>query len=564
MIEDSTVILAKIGYNPYTRRLDVEFNNEKPMVNSLINEYYGKPLREWVDKVPEIFKDEMNGYGFILEFNGTLLDYKYLQSSFRVKNALVEDDIESTNKVALTHKKVLEDCEKKEKRVEELLEWLKNNRNSNFDYDVFGDNHSEIIDTSFTCILLNTKTEDVSSINLSKVSVECIDDISKLDNTNLNGSPILVYLNNESLDNRSEYYIKKIVDRLINRKQKDVNQNQLFYCIEKEMDSSYVTRIIKDLRLNTNMIVSGPEDEKIVDYIWLYPKADYIHGVLITVRNELERIRDINGEHRIEWEKSGKENYKQIETIDLEITRLKELEDEFQRRDRLDVPYGFKLLSDRLFMKIMQWRSNRTKIIAENDAKMATSIFVVDSIKYYKTFYSDLLQQLKKEEDKVRYKYAEWYKSSGIDESFDLDESCILDVSEIPFPVSIEDLMQIKVKETFIEQDNIIDAIFNPTPTAEKKIKEETVYYYQAWREYVSKMLKPVVKRLIETAYEKLQNYSNRLANEYMNRISVLLLDLEKNKKTASMRLSADERKLQDDTDWINKLDEKLNDIGEK
>ena len=97
MIEESTVILAKIGYNPYTRRLDVEFNNEKPMVNSLINEYYGKPLREWFDKVPEIFKDEMNGYGFILEFTGTLLDYKYLKSSFRVNNALVEDDIESTS-----------------------------------------------------------------------------------------------------------------------------------------------------------------------------------------------------------------------------------------------------------------------------------------------------------------------------------------------------------------------------------------------------------------------------------------------------------------------------------
>ena len=68
------MIKADLSYNPYIRELKVQFNGHPPRINSMIEKYQRRPLQDWIAEIPQIFHDEMNGYGFQLDFYGTELD----------------------------------------------------------------------------------------------------------------------------------------------------------------------------------------------------------------------------------------------------------------------------------------------------------------------------------------------------------------------------------------------------------------------------------------------------------------------------------------------------------
>ena len=76
------MIKAELSYNPYLAETIIKFNNQKPRINSLVERYQNFLLQNWLYKVPGIFYDEMNGYGFVLEFSGTITDFNDLKETF--------------------------------------------------------------------------------------------------------------------------------------------------------------------------------------------------------------------------------------------------------------------------------------------------------------------------------------------------------------------------------------------------------------------------------------------------------------------------------------------------
>jgi len=58
------MVKADLSYNPYLNETTIRFNGKKPRINSLVEKYEDKLLYEWIDKLPQIFHDEMNGYGY--------------------------------------------------------------------------------------------------------------------------------------------------------------------------------------------------------------------------------------------------------------------------------------------------------------------------------------------------------------------------------------------------------------------------------------------------------------------------------------------------------------------
>ena len=77
------MLKVKLAYNPYLMQTDVEFNERKPRVNSLVEKYKDKKLQDWIREIPGIFYNEMNGYDFELEFSGTKMDFNQVEKSFR-------------------------------------------------------------------------------------------------------------------------------------------------------------------------------------------------------------------------------------------------------------------------------------------------------------------------------------------------------------------------------------------------------------------------------------------------------------------------------------------------
>ena len=131
------MVRAELKYNPYLLKTEISFNGNSPRVNSLVEKYLNEPLQVWIQRLPEIFRDEMNGYDFELEFSGTEMDFNELEKSFR-------DAGVNSNMVRLSHTDVLESRDAILSKISELRKWLKDNRNDNFDCDTFRDENAEL------------------------------------------------------------------------------------------------------------------------------------------------------------------------------------------------------------------------------------------------------------------------------------------------------------------------------------------------------------------------------------------------------------------------------------
>ena len=77
------MVKAELSYNPYLQETKIRFNGRSPRVNSRVEMHLKEKLHDWIEELPEIFRDEMNGYVFDLEFSGTKNDFEDLEKAFK-------------------------------------------------------------------------------------------------------------------------------------------------------------------------------------------------------------------------------------------------------------------------------------------------------------------------------------------------------------------------------------------------------------------------------------------------------------------------------------------------
>ena len=130
------MVKVELNYNPYLLETNIKFNGQMPRINSLVEKYQQNTLQTWVDKMPSIFYDEMNGYDFELEFTGTKSDCD------DVKEAFLKAGVDETL-VTVFHKNELDCRYSKMQLIIKLLKWLENNRNRRFDYELFMEKNEE-------------------------------------------------------------------------------------------------------------------------------------------------------------------------------------------------------------------------------------------------------------------------------------------------------------------------------------------------------------------------------------------------------------------------------------
>ena len=178
------MIKAELIHNPYLLSTEVRFNEQEPKINCQIEKYENMPLKDWVDKVPDIFYDKMNGYDFDLYCTGTVPDFNEIKAAFEAAGV-------SPKQVRLFHKNEIEDSETKSAEIDALLEWLKQHPNRKFNYDEFLQRNEELFEGSYPYILIG---RDAPEIMPMSISPESIDSAMELINTNLSGTPILFYI----------------------------------------------------------------------------------------------------------------------------------------------------------------------------------------------------------------------------------------------------------------------------------------------------------------------------------------------------------------------------------
>ena len=211
------MIKIELEYNPYLLETKILFNGQRPRINSLVEKFTNAPLQKWIRRIPKIFFDEMNGYDFEIEFSGTDADYEELACEFQKQNITNEQ-------VCIFHKNHLNSRTDKVRKIHELLSWMELNRNRIFDVEAFKTMNAEILHQSYPYIVLNGNALKINETNKDGISIEYIADISELDNTDLNNTPVRICISRSNMAS-FQSSIKKLLQR------DDVEEAQLFCSI---------------------------------------------------------------------------------------------------------------------------------------------------------------------------------------------------------------------------------------------------------------------------------------------------------------------------------------------
>ena len=272
------MINAELSYNPYLMETKIRFNGQPPRINSLVEKYQNMSLQSWISRIPKIFYDEMNGYYFELDFSGTELDYEVLCNTFR--RAGITNEI-----VPIVHKQCLEDRITKQNEMEKLLGWLEANPNNRFDYDAFRAENSELFDGGYSYIYLHGRGLDDAILKDMNVSVEHVEKVEELNDTDLDCTPILIHITDRTLPMLSaELAYFKI--------RKDVTEEQLFFSIGETLDKMTIERVIRDLGIANPKIMETPADLAVRRYIEVYPVTDHVRKSLDALRAAANNIRE--------------------------------------------------------------------------------------------------------------------------------------------------------------------------------------------------------------------------------------------------------------------------------
>lgn len=535
------MINAELSYNPYLMETKIHFNGQPPRINSLVEKYQNMSLQSWISRIPKIFYDEMNGYYFELDFTGTELDYEVLCNTF--KKAGITNEI-----VPIVHKQCLEDRITKQNEMEKLLGWLEANPNNRFDYDAFRAENSELFDGGYSYIYLHGRGLDDAILKDMNVSVEHVEKVEELNNTDLNCTPILIYITDKTLPMLASElaYFKA---------RKDVTEEQLFFSIGGTLDKMTIERVIRDLGIASPKVVETPADLAVRRYIEVYPITDYIRNSLNVLRlaaNDIGEDLERDNEESII---KNREIHEKINSINNTLDNLGKAR-EFYREYPDSVPGGYMTeMEEELLKKINDWRGKKIKINKFEEAVPAAGEFERDTKKLVLTYGNKIKTNMDEQLTGLRNDFETEYKNIQFD-NFE-PETKLLELPEIGIVESFaQKLLEFKEEKYVAAKEDLIGMFFKARQGDEKEMVLETTYYYKNWRDYVSELVKKVADAYEDKLKLIYKGYLTCLRDEYVQHIEMAIEQETLKRSEVESQLSEDEKLLRDDNLWLAKFNE--------
>ena len=524
---------AELQYNPYLLETEVKFNGQDPKINSQIEKYEKQLLADWVREVPKMFYDEMNGYDFDLFFSGTEYDFQKLQQTF-ISLGVTPDQ------VRLIMRNELEDAEIKSNEIRELIEWLRENRNRQFDFDGFCDANRSLLEETFSCIVIRGKDEVPKDLTFTLENVKSVDEIA---GTNLTYVPVVFVIEAETIQ-----LFRHDLLALLGRK--DVEQNQLFFCISPIMDKEYVVRFISDLGIEEPQIISRIDDGNVATYIKNYPMVAYVGEV---IRVFEDKVKTLDDHLKAKNEQSVIENaevYEQISELDDVIEKIKASDMCFADLDNYSEGNRFNDLKIELEEMIRKWKSRKTKVVGDVEIDRNSTEYEQEIARYLGEFYRKAIEHFGFEKEKIEREFSEIYLRQPLDSEYKLEGLEVI----IPDNVEVNGIKSVLLElqeERYEEKTDFLDFFKANSSTEPKELVRVVTCYLEKWREKAIELVIPVVEQYISESQENLKGYYNELVRKYHAKLSELH-ELKVNEKTGiASQLSEEERMLQADNDWL-------------
>ena len=537
------MIKAELIHNPYLLTTEVKFNNQGPKINCQIEKYEHKPLKDWVKKVPGIFYDEMNGYDFDFYFTGTAPDFDEIIAAFRAEGVTPEQ-------VRLFHKNEIEDSETKSAEIDALLEWLRQHPNRKFNFDEFWQKNEELFEGAYPYIVIGGDAPGDIGIPISAESITRAEELAQI---NLSGTPIIFFI-----EERKRRQVRANLNMLLRRK--DVRQEQLFFIIDPAMNTEQVTRVIYDLGVVNPQVVDRYDADEILSYIRNYPVTGYVRDAIKLFEDVVGKIGNVLEEENKESEVTNAGIHYQIDGLEKDIAKLKEADEFFVQRDNYAMPYQFSTARQELADSLSRWKNRKTKIVGEYEALNAANDYS-DYIDKAMTFFYSALENAYISSGKTIFEdFSVVYANAGVDTSYQPNGIQL----GVPDGIVLPDLRTefYKLKEiTYEEARNDFFGLFKKAPEENSEPVQVVTSYLDQWRSRAAEIVLPEIGSLIDSYFAELLRYYDDMAEDYHMHLVQLIAEKTREKETVSSHLSDDEKRLQEDNDWLSEVKDQLQNI---
>lgn len=539
--DESAMISAELQHNPYLLETDVKFNGQRPKINSQIEKYENQLLSDWVKNVPSIFYDEMNGYDFDLFFSGTEYDFQKLNQAFAQLGVTQEQ-------VRLIMRNELEDAEVKSNEINEMIAWLKEERNRQFDFDIFYDANKGLFEETFSCILVRGMDEVAKDLPFALENVNGVEEIA---GTNPTYVPI-IFVVEESTIKRFRSELVELLAR------KDIDQNQLFFYISPALDKDYAIRFIRDLGIDEPQLISSIDDGNVAMYIKNYPMVAYVSEVIRVVKCEVNtmevRLKEKNEQSAIE----NAEVYYQISKLEGIIEEIKESDGRFVDLDNYIGATQFNDLKAEIEDRIKNWKSRKTKVVGEAEIDKNATEYEQELIRCTGEFFEKAITYYQYEKSRIEKEFNEIYLQQPLDSEYK-PEGVVLDMPSKPEITGIKEILVGLKEERYEEKKDLLN--FFKASSEPKELVLVVTCRCEKWREKAIETIIPVVDNYIIESQKNLQNYYERLAKKYHEKLLQLHEHKVEEKNEIACQLSEDERMLQADNDWLVTFKDQLEKI---
>ena len=543
------MVKAELKYNPYLLETIVKFNGQEARINSLVEKYKGDILQNWIDKIPGIFHDEMNGFDFELEFTGTQLDFDDLKDAFASKGI-------TENSVKLSHINTLDDRKSKDKLINDLLEWLKNNLNESFDYNKFIEDNNDLLYGNYQLVIFGNHQFDTSLFNDLYVSVDYIDSLEEIENVDLVNTPIVVCVDSNDKDR-----LRNNIGIILSKN--NVSCEQIFFKLGDKCNPEYAEITIKDSGINNPQIIEDLNDPALLRYIEIYPVTEYIRKSIKLFKVKTDELSVRFDENTRFNEADNVETLKKIKNVGIQIGRLKTAVFGFENRDDLNNLDWNDLKQDYL-AHIENWKSKKIKMTKEDEANNNANEFQnLLRSKYDIDFVNSINSRTDEYTQKILNDCRTIYTSAGLDVDWEPKAVRLDSPVQQGFCNLIDALISSKSENLHEYKDDFLGKIMKKY-TDEDEVRVETVYYYNDWREEAKKRIEPLLDYFIENNKAYLLSLNEELVKKYIEHLNSLIDSQEKKKDELQTHLTGTDNVVQHDNDWLSNFKEKLFQIARR
>ncbi|MFC2662460.1 MAG: hypothetical protein ACFNYI_04845 [Eubacterium sp.] len=542
-------ISVEMKYNPYLHETSILFNGKKPRINSLVEKYADQSLAEWINQVPEIFRDEMNGYDFKLNFHGTDLDFQELKQCF---GASVSDGRDT---VEVVQRNPMEGRKKKLQEINVLKEWLLSNPNLRFDREQYLPQQDELWDSVSVYVVVCGETGDMSALNLSE-EAEIVNNAAELDMTDLHHTPVIIIVDEQNL--------QKLQDEISHLKlmHPEIDQRQLFFYLEHQKDQGNAKRFLEDIGFRKPVLVDDMKAEVIQKYKELYPVTDFISAVIGLYQIAAKKIQDELDKEARENETENREVLARIAALDVETEQLKELRPAFSDHDTLNMPQSWTQILRDLDHRAAGWRSRKTKISREEEAEKSAREYDTELHRMYEEYLTKLDQILDRGVLQLAEERRSTYQRSKCSDGYVASDVHVPN-TEKPLLSSVEEsLIKLRHERMVQPKEDLFGQLLKTGKSGPVEAVREVTWNYQEWRDYARKQLIPAAEKYARNRWMTVKEWYDVLSDDYCRHIDERLNELNQKREKASSQLSEEAQKIQTDNVWLDTFRDKLQQIA--